>query len=154
MLYACAGALVLGATGAAPGLAGRQTASLPKLLGLSGRTDKLLVRPAEIIYTGDGSGVLGGFDGTGLGGHFGHLHWSSWTANQAVGGGAVWLDNCTPNCASGRFAPSAVTLRAFRPVGPIFTRLTLTYNYKGKHYVDHRTLARQGSYWLYGIVSP
>ncbi len=130
------------------------TTSLPKLLGWNGKKDVLLVRPAAIIYTGDSSGVLGGSDGTGKAGRFGHLQWSSWTANQAYGSGAVWLDNCTPDCASGTFSPSAVKVHVFRPHGPIFTRLTLTYTYGGKKYVDRRTLERQGAYWVYGIVSP
>lgn len=138
---------------AAPAPATSQT-GLPKLLGSSGRTDKLLVRPASIIYTGDGSGILGGFDGSGHSGRFGHLHWSSWTTSQALGSGAVWLDDCTPDCAGGTFHAVRVELRAFRPSGPVFTRLTLTYTYQGKHYVDRRTLARRGAFWVYGVSSP
>ena len=138
---------------AAPALATSRT-GLPKLLGMSGRTDTLLVRPASIIYTGDGSGILGGFDGSGHGGQFGHLHWSSWTTSQALGSGAVWLDDCTPDCAGGTFHAVPAKLRAFRPSGPIFTRLTITYTYKGKRYIDRRTLARRGSFWAYGISSP
>ena len=134
----------------------RSAHSLPKLLGSSadGKTRGLLVRPAEILYTGDGSGVLGGFDGTGNNGSDGHLKWSKWTQTQALGSGAVWLNNCTPSCAAGRFAPHAVTVRAFRPSGGVFTRLTVTYVYAGKNVVDRRTLEKTNGFWDYGVISP
>jgi hypothetical protein len=72
------------------------------------------IRPAHIVYTGYGSGRLGGFDGMGPA-HPGHLRWASWTRTQATGSGAVWLNSCTPNCAEGKFIPYAVEVRAFRP---------------------------------------
>jgi hypothetical protein len=109
------------------------------------------VRPAEIAYTGDGTGVLGGFDGTGVA-HPGHLRWSSWTAKQATGSGAVWLDSCTPSCAGGTFTAHKVRARAFRPVKGRFTRLTLRYRYHGKRIVDRRGIERIGSSWSYYIV--
>jgi hypothetical protein len=109
------------------------------------------VHPAHIVYTGDGSGVLGGFDGSGIA-HPGHLAWSSWTETRASGSGAVWIDNCTPDCAGGKFTAHAVGLVAFRPVRGRFTRLTLTYTYKGKRWVDKRGIVFHAGSWMYDIV--
>lgn len=89
-------------------------------------------RPNVIVYTGDGSGF---FAGHGVAGrrqaHPPHLHWTSWTALQARGWGADWIDNCTPNCAHGRFTPYNVNLHAYRPrhLGGwlVFTRLAVTF---------------------------
>lgn len=129
---------------------------LPELLGsgVDGTGAGLLVRPAEILYTGDGSGELGGFDGTGKNGDVGHLRWSSWTRKRAFGTGAVWLDDCTPNCAAGRFSPHAVKVRVFRPIGVVFTRLTLSYTDAGRTIVDRRTLEQHGGSWGYGAIVP
>jgi hypothetical protein len=132
--------LALGATG------------LPRLLG-DGPHGRLTwqIRPAHILYTGDGSGRLGGFDGTGAA-HPGHLKWASWTRTQATGSGAVWLDSCTPDCAQGKFTAHAAKVRAFRPVKGRFTRLTLRYSYHGKRYIDRRGIWRTGGFWSYYIV--
>jgi hypothetical protein len=127
--------------------------ALPGLLTQIGRGSSFAVRPAQVIYTGDGSGVLGGFTGKGPLRHFGQLRWSSWTNSQARGSGAVWLDDCTPNCAQGTFHPYAVQIRAFGAHSGHFTRLTLHYTYKGKHVVDQRGVAKYGAYYGYYIVS-
>ena len=29
--------------------------------------------------------------------------WTSWTASSATGAGTLWYNDCTPNCAQGRF---------------------------------------------------
>jgi hypothetical protein len=131
---------------------------LPRLLG-DGPDGRLTwqVRPASIAYTGDGSGILGGFDGTGArhASHPGHLTWQTWTRKQATGSGAVWADDCTPDCAEGKFTAHAVRVRAFRPVRGHFTRLTLRYRYHGKRYIDRRGIERHGGkkgFWAYYIV--
>jgi hypothetical protein len=126
---------------------------LPRLLGDAphGRLT-WQIRPAHILYTGDGSGRLGGFDGKGAA-HPGRLRWASWTPTQATGSGAVWLDSCTPSCAQGTFTAHAVEVRAFRPVRGRFTRLTLRYGYRGKRHVDTRGIRRTGSFWSYYIVA-
>jgi hypothetical protein len=105
----------------------------------------LAVRPPNVNYTGDGSGMLGGFDGTGTGGHFGHLKWSVWSQLEAVGFGALWLDTCEPNCASGQFVAHAVSVRAFAPLGGYFTRLTLRYSYKAAVITDERAVRREAT---------
>jgi len=120
---------------------------LPGLPTGFGDGKQLVVRPAEIVYTGDSSGGLGGFDGTGRHGHFGHLHWSQWTPTRAVGSGAVWANDCS--CATGRFSPSAVAVRASAPKRGHFTVLTLRYRYHGKRVIDRRTVVWNGSFYEY-----
>jgi hypothetical protein len=111
------------------------------------------VRPAHIGYTGDGSGVLGGFDGSGSA-HPGHLVWSMWTTTLARASGAVWIDDCNPDCATGKFSPYAVKVVALRPINGRFTRLTLTYTYKGKRQEDKRGIIFNTGFgaWMYYIV--
>lgn len=126
---------------------------LPRLPTDRSLNHNLQVRPAEIDYTGDGSGALGGFDGTGRG-HYGHLHWTQWTTKQATGHGAVWIDSCRPDCAAGRFRPYAVTVYATSPRGGVFRRLTLRYRYGGRRVVDRRIVQHLGGGYTYGVVIP
>jgi hypothetical protein len=109
------------------------------------------VRPASILYTEDSSGILGGFDGTGIA-RPGHLKWSKWSAGRAVGSGAVRIDGCKPSCSGGTFTAHAVSVVAFRAVGDHFTRLTLRYTYRGKQRVEHWGIRRIGSSWSYYLV--
>ncbi len=120
---------------------------LPGLPTGLGDGKQLVVRPVEIVYTGDASGVLGGFDGTGRDGHFGHLRWSQWTPTRAVGSGAVWAQDCY--CARGRFIPYAVAVRASAPKRGHFTVLTLRYRYHGKRVIDRLTVVWNGSFYEY-----
>jgi hypothetical protein len=140
--------LIASATVALAGSAGAQ-GTLPTLLGnwIKGPS-KLLVRPAEIVYTGDGSGVLGGFDG-GRGKGFGHLRWTRWTTGSAFGHGADWIDDCRPDCADGTFTAHAATVNAFRPRDGRFTRLTMTSSYRGKPLVSRMKLVRSGHSLFY-----
>ena len=107
------------------------------------------VKPASILYTGDGSGILGGFDGTGAV-HPGRLMWQTWTATRATGSGADWIDDCRPNCANGTFKAHAVKVVAFRPEGGHFTRLTLSFH--GAHGAKKWGIRRNGGSWMYYIV--
>jgi hypothetical protein len=124
-------------------------AGLPGLLTNTGGRP-FVVRPAQVIYTGDGSGVLGGFTGKGPLRRFGALRWSSWGRHQALGSGAVWLDDCIPNCAKGTFHPYAVRVHAFAPSAGHFTRLTLRYTFEGREVVDRRRLVKVGRSYTYG----
>jgi hypothetical protein len=141
--------LVLAAT-VAVGLAGSALAQgLPTLLGNSPRGPiKLMVRPAQIIYTGDGSGALGGFDG-GNGKGFGHLTWTRWTTGSAFGHGADWIDDCRPDCADGTFTAHQATVNASRPRANRFTRLTIISSYRGKRLVTHMKLVKTGGSLFY-----
>jgi hypothetical protein len=101
---------------------------------LTGR-QALAVRPSIIDFTGDGTGILGGFTrrrsipkpGLRSMREFGYLKWSSWNAVDARGTGAVWLDNGVPDEARGTFYPYQVEVRAFRPRTGVFTRLAFVY---------------------------
>jgi hypothetical protein len=135
----------------AVGAAGAGAASLPSLLTGRGSGHQFAGRPAQIFYTGDGSAVLGGFDGSGAS-HPGHLRWSKWTRREALGSGAVWIDNCIPNCAEGTLSPHAVTVDAFAPRRGHFTRLTLRYRFEGKAIVDRRAIVKAGRFYIYSIV--
>lgn len=126
--------------------------ALPGLLTQTPHSRPFTVRPAQIVYTGDSSGILGGFSGRGPFAHFGSLKWSRWSRSQAVGSGAVWLDDCQPSCAGGKFNPYAVKVHAFDPQSGHFTRLTLRYLYEGKEVVDRRGIERIGPNYAYYII--
>ena len=90
----------------------------------------LLVRsPQQIDYTGDGSQYLAGRGASSR--HPGNLQWTTWTTSEAQATGANWIDNCTPDCAAGKFHQYPATLRLYRPavVGGhrVFTRMTVTF---------------------------
>ncbi len=93
----------------------------------------VLVRPKQIVYTGDGSGFLAGPGQAGRAPKPGKLEWSSWTGGAALGSGDDWLDNCRPDCADGTFSQHAVNIKLYRPrrmLGlPVFTRMTLHYTH-------------------------
>jgi hypothetical protein len=81
------------------------------------------VAPADYILTcADAGSVLG------------HLQWSTWTAAKAVATGVHELNDCTPNCAEGKFIqyPVVVTLWRSEPVPGhagerAFTMITVRY---------------------------
>lgn len=127
---------------------------LPRLPTNRSLRHNLQVRPAEIDYTGDGSGELGGFDGTGRGDNYGHLHWTQWTPQQATGHGAVWINDFRPDRAAGHFHPYAVTVYATRARGGVFRRLTLRYRFHGRQVVDRRIVEHLGGGYTYGVVIP
>lgn len=143
LVVALAGSVLAVAAAAAP------AARLPTVLTQIGPGSTFAVRPAQIIFTGDGSGILGGFRPGGPNHHFGRLTWTRWSRREADGHGAVWLDDCEPNCAQGTFHAFAVKVRALDPRHGHFTVLTLRYTFAGKRVVDRRTLLRHGSSYSY-----
>ncbi|MEA2473513.1 MAG: hypothetical protein QOE06_1428 [Thermoleophilaceae bacterium] len=132
------------------------SASLPKVL-TQDEAHPFVVRPASISYTGDGTGVIGGFDGT-YADDPGHLTWGKYTKNQGRATGALWLDDCDPSCAEGTFTAVPVSVHVFRPSHGRFTRLTLKYTYQNDHYTDRRAIRHYSSdgygpsYWMYYIL--
>jgi hypothetical protein len=93
----------------------------------------VLVRPKQIVYTGDGSGFLAGPGKTGRRPKPSNLKWTSWTGNAALGSGDDWINNCEPFCAAGSFSEHAVNIKLYRPrkmLGLlVFTRMTLHYTH-------------------------
>ncbi len=144
LLTAAATALSLLAVTASPSLA-----ALPK--ALTQEKPAFAVRPAQISYTGDGTGVLGGRRGGG-GREFGRITWTSWTGRAAHGRGQVWINDCEPDCAGGSFSPRPVRIALSQPRDGKFRLLTIRYRYRGKTYVDRRDVERHGRYWTYGIA--
>jgi len=66
------------------------SATAPKFI-LLGCDNNAEVAPSSISNCGDGSVGLTG------------LQWTSWTSHLASGYGTYFLNDCTPNCASGHF---------------------------------------------------
>jgi hypothetical protein len=114
------------------------------------------VRPATISYTGDGTGIVGGDDGRSAR-KPGHLKWTAYNRKVGRAIGVVWLDDCTPSCAQGRFSPSPVRVQVSEPTHGHFRLLTLRYRYHGRRYVDRRVTQyyREGpgeaGFWAYAI---
>jgi hypothetical protein len=100
----------------------------PVSLNASGAYNGLQVKPATIVYTGDGTGFLGGANVRDR--HSG-IHWSKWTADVALGSGFNQLDNCEPSCAGGKFHGYPVKIELWRAqtlAGTlVFTRMTIFY---------------------------
>ena len=125
-------------------------AALPKIL-TQGKP-AFAVRPRSISYTGDGTGVLGGSDGSGPA-NPGRLRWPTYTRRRAIGRGVVWIDDCDPDCAGGTFSAVPVTVHAFSPSHGRFRRLTVKYTLHGKRYTDRRVIRRYtGGIWTYDVV--
>jgi hypothetical protein len=121
----------------------------------------VLVRPKQIVYTGDGSGFLAGPGKAGRRPKPGNLKWSSWTSGAAQGSGDDWLNNCQPSCAAGTFSQHAVSITLFRPrkmLGLlVFTRMRVRYTH-GPNPFTHKSsesfkLTRAGSQLFWNISS-
>jgi hypothetical protein len=58
--------------------------------------------------------------------NFGRLRWTRWNSTDGRATGALWQDNCRPDCAAGTFLPTEATVHAYRLNGSfVFTRLTV-----------------------------
>lgn len=104
------------------------TPAFPQFTGPPSKTNPV-VKPSEIVYSGDGSHLFAGG-----GKKIGKLHWTKWNGSEGLGTGYNWEDNCTPDCARGKFSKYPVTLKVYRPEKVskyfIFTRLKVTYTGK------------------------
>jgi hypothetical protein len=131
-------------------------ASLPKVL--TQEEPAFQVKPASISYTGDGTGIIGGLDGTSVR-HPGHLDWTRYTHHAGSARGTVWLNDCEPGCANGTFHPYKVSVRVSSPSHGRFRLLTLKFVYQGKHVTDKRRIQHfagsggEPGFWEYTIVS-
>lgn len=74
------------------------------------------------------------------------LTWTSWGATSATGTGTLWLNLCTPDCATGQFGhyPASVTLSSVvdSAKGPVFTVASLTYPGAGPTTVSGQLMSR------------
>jgi hypothetical protein len=88
-----------------------------------------------------------------------HLTWMSWTAQQAVAAGDHELNNCTPNCAEGKFInyPAIVTLWRSDPVSGhpgerYFTKLKVRYTGpRPPAYTSNGQLVRHPAEWTQSL---
>jgi hypothetical protein len=127
------GSLVAAVALALLGLAGVTDAGaktlpvIPKDLNATGA--KLGVKPGEILFTGDGTGLIGGSRTPTRARSA--ITWSSWTVDAAHGTGKLWLNDCKPACAGGTYHGYPVRVVAWRPGTEggrlVFTRLTLFF---------------------------
>lgn len=97
------------------GLAATASASVPSIGGE--------IEPAW-LGNGDGSVILGGFDGTGRGGNFGHIRWTTWSATKAVGWAAEWDRGVSPEGPFRLHSTRALRVRATHPSHGVFMRLS------------------------------
>jgi hypothetical protein len=137
-------ALVLG-----PGATFASAAS-PRLLTELSRAP-FRVQPEVIGYTGDGTGFLGGRDGTDFNG-FGALDWRIWNRHQAYARGVAWLNDCDPSCAEGSFHAHRARVRATRVRHGHYTRMKILFRWGRGTRTDRRVLQRAGRYWQWGIA--
>jgi hypothetical protein len=85
------------------------------------------VRPSEFDIFCDGSGSII------------HLNWASWNTSTATATGVEYVDNCVPNCASGKFSHQNVDL-VFWDSKPVkghkghygYTKMTTLFPSNGK----------------------
>jgi hypothetical protein len=106
------------------------------------------IKPYVIVYTGDGTGALGGPElghGNRLERAYGRLRWTSWTSEGARGYGDDRVDFCNPDCAAGKHNPYPINVMAFRPAVVhgrlLFTRVTVTYT-RGRPVFNHHPFRR------------
>jgi hypothetical protein len=92
--------------------------------------NKPQVRPGTFDLFCDGSG------------YFTKLHWSLWNTSTATATGVLYVDNCEPNCAQGKWSHQDVDLIFWRsepvkghPGKRGYTQMTVLYPYRaiGNH---------------------
>src|ERR1700733_12308119 len=112
---------------------------------------QLVVKPKNYILTcADAGSVLA------------HLSWLSWSGKEAVADGVHQLNNCTPNCAEGKFIsyPAVITLWRPEPLAghlgeTYFSRLTVHYTtgQRPPMYMSNGQLVRHPAQWTETIGS-
>jgi hypothetical protein len=140
--------LILAAFVAALVLPASASASQPgMLIEDGGHTPKSFkVRPDQVSYTGDGTGILGGegwTDGSGID-TFGRINWTTWNQREAKGTGINWINDCDPSCGGGTYYLAPATIHAFSVKGNKYRRLTIRRNYHGRIEYERRVLGVTG----------
>jgi hypothetical protein len=88
------------------------------------------VRPATILVSGDGSGVLGG-KGFGEPPDYGTIRWTKFRRSGARGRGRMFINDCDPDCAGGTMHSTRAAIRAWRVRKGHYTRLSARYEHDG-----------------------
>jgi len=127
----------------------RRASPLPGALTQTTTNPVFAVRPPTIIFTGDGSQIIGGPHGTGNWRDIGNITWLKWTRHEAIGLGAAW-----DRCIDARGCPTAyiaerqpVRFRLFAPAHGHFTRVSFGAKF-GMHVVKV-TDPGVGSYYMW-----
>lgn len=125
----------------------------PTFLGATHTYNGLQVEPATITYTGDGTGFLGGAN---VRSRNSGIRWTKWSPRVALGTGFNQLNNCTPDCAGGKFRGYRVKIELWRSrtlAGTlVFTRMTIFYKNvrprgEPRHYTFTDTYVSGGYGW-------
>lgn len=132
------------------------SARLPTLLTEDFSTT-FVVRPAQIVPSGDGSTIIGGpapWIGRNPtpskpGSQAGRIDWTSWSSSRATGVAVEWLDNGKPDEANGTYFPQYVNLTATRVRGGRFMLLSLTLR-NGKPGRETFVLKRAPTGYIWG----
>lgn len=106
--------------GRSPGASRSPTGALPDLKAGSYQG----IKPAIIAFSADGGDIITG------------IHWSQWTATEAVGTGTRDLQNCIPNCAEGANTLVPETLVLSQPEDGFFTVIVATVDGSTYEYVQ------------------
>jgi len=77
----------------------------------TGCAHKPVMRPASIVFACADANFYAD-----------HLHWTAWTASGATARGTGHQNDCTPNCAAGRFHSFPITVRLSHVVSCVKSR--------------------------------
>lgn len=145
-------ALALAGVAVPTASASRPLPLAPTGVGVTKAHKGLQVKPASIIYTGDGSGFIGGAN---VGEKRSSIKWTKWTSTLAIGSGYNQLNDCQPYCAAGKYHRYPVRIEMWRPRHLahtlVFTRMTIFYEKsrpagEPRHYTFTDTYVAPGGY--------
>jgi hypothetical protein len=128
-------------------------AAKPRLLARDS-SNALMLRPGQLVISGDASEIVGGTgwtQGSGLA-SFGRIRWSAFNRREAVGRGFLWVNDCDPNCADGTFQQHTAWIHASSVTRSLYQRLTVRYMDDGAVRYDRRILRRHGTYWAWDVI--
>lgn len=101
------------------------------------------IHPRMVAFSEDGSTLLAGYR---PGPHpfdvknIGWLDWSIWSSTEGKARGGEWVDNQKPSVAQGTYHVYRVTVRVYRPVGGVFTRMFVSSRHRLRNYGKRFTL--------------
>lgn len=105
----------------------------------------LLVRPATLLLTEDGSVALA------------HLRWSGWGTSIARAVGVWRASDCMPSCAAGKLITHPARLILSRPglVGGqhVYRCFRIEPAHPRRDIEDHACIRRQGSFYSYAPIA-
>jgi hypothetical protein len=118
----------------------------PRLLTNFG--DSFQVRPAMVVF---GMVGISGPDVTRTAyraGHYGHIVWVRWSANEAFGHGRAWV----PNAVKQTLRPYPATVRAWRVRDGRYTRVRWMYGTGNHAYTEWDDLLASGRGYDWRVV--